>query len=892
MENITTLNMQRFATLLFITTLSILTSTLSFSQSSCSYVLHVDGVTGNDIAGCGAEGTPCASINYGIGEAQSQGLTDVRVRTGSYTEIVDMQTGINLWGGYDATWMQTGTSTINGGYSATLIQYIAVIANGVTGATILSDFTINAPDAATAGKSSYGIHSISSSIVIQNCSIFGGDGSDGSNGTNGVNGIGTALDGANGSNGNAVGSLSCDDNYTPAGAGATGPASTAGGNGGLGGKTDTDCTGFPFSSNGAATGGLQGSNAPLYNFLTWGYLGAGGGTCADGTNGNDGTAFQGGGGNGAPSSNTLSANFWSATTGSTGTLGTNGTGGGGGGGGGACNPNNESGGGGGGGGAGGLRATAGGTGGMSGGNTVAVFGFSSNIQLLNTIIYVGNGGAGGNGGISGIGAAGSSGGNGGIGGGTGAGDGGDGGAGAQGSDSGSGGGGAGGNAYGLYLLNTAATTNALSFNSGTSGAIGLAGSSVNAIGTNGSSGSVTNVTGSNFTNTPTGNFPTSGSCVEIITTDMANPSYCAGDSILLDYNAVGDFIAANVFTAEMSDACGSFAAPVVIGNLTSMTSGAIPSMIPLSTLVGAGYKFRVISSSPIATGSETTVGVAINQLPTVSYAFSGSNPVCFGGQVTVSGTGADTYSWNNGITNAQLFSPAVTGVYIVTGTITATGCSNTDTVTVTVNPVYETTLTEASCGDFTSASGMVYSATGIYNEAFTSVDGCDSTIIYDLTLTFVDTNVTLVDGLFTAVGTGTYQWLDCANGYQAIPGETNQTFIPTINGNYAVEVTNGACSDTSSCTVVDDVSIYEIPVAYWNNIYPNPTNGELTITFVNTQDVIQIEVMNVAGQIVSSERFTDTDKINMNLTGADGVYFIHLLPEGSNRNVIKVIKGN
>ena len=884
--------MQRFSTLPFITVISILTSSVAFSQSSCSYILHVDLSTGSDIVGCGAEAMPCASINYGIGEASSQGLTDVRVRTGSYNEIVDMQTGINLWGGYDATWTQTGTSTIIGGYSLGLTQYIAVRANGLTGGTILSDFTINAPDALIAGKSSYGIHAVASSITIQNCSIFGGDGSNGSNGTDGVNGTGTALGGANGSNGNAVGSLFCDDNYTPGGAGATGPSSTGGGNGGLGGKTDTDCSGFPFGSNGNATGGTQGANAALYNFLTWGYLGAGGGTCTDGVNGNDGTAFNGNGGNGATSSNTLSANFWLATTASAGTLGTNGTGGGGGGGGGACNPNNESGGGGGGGGAGGLRASAAGTGGMSGGNTAAVFAASSSIQLLNTIIYIGNGGDGGNGGISGVGAPGASGGSGGIGGGTGAGNGGNGGDGSAGSESGSGGGGAGGNAYGMFLINTTATTNNVSFNSGTSGAIGLAGTSANAIGTNGASGAVTNVTGSNFTNTPVGNSPVSGTCIEIITIDLANPKYCAGDSIWLDYNAVGDFIAVNIFTAEMSDAFGNFAAPVSIGTLASMTSGSIPSMIPLSTLIGSGYKFRVISSSPIATGSETTVGVEINQLPNVSYAFSGANPVCFGGQVTVSGTGADTYLWNNGVTDSQLFSPAVTGVYIVIGTTSATGCSNSDTVTIAVNPAYASTVTAASCGDYTSGTGIVYTTTGMYDEDFTTIGGCDSTITYDLTVTHVDTSVTLTDGVLIATGIGTYQWLNCTVGFQAIAGETNQTFVPAINGDYAVEVTNGSCADTSSCLTIDDVTIYEIPDAYWNNIYPNPTNGGLTITFANTQEAIRIEVMNVAGQIVSSERFTDTNKIKMNISGAHGVYFIHLVPEGSHRNVIKVIKGN
>ena len=75
--------MKRLANLLLITTLSIFTANGVFAQSSCSYILHVDGAAGSDNIGCGGEGTPCARINYGIGEALSQGLTDGRVKTGT-----------------------------------------------------------------------------------------------------------------------------------------------------------------------------------------------------------------------------------------------------------------------------------------------------------------------------------------------------------------------------------------------------------------------------------------------------------------------------------------------------------------------------------------------------------------------------------------------------------------------------------------------------------------------------------------------------------------------------------------------------------------------------------------------------------------------------------------
>ena len=61
----------------------------------------------------------------------------------------------------------------------------------------------------------------------------------------------------------------------------------------------------------------------------------------------------------------------------------------------------------------------------------------------------------------------------------------------------------------------------------------------------------------------------------------------------------------------------------------------------------------------------------------------------------------------------------------------------------------------------------------------------------------------------------TYQWLDCANNYAVINGETNQSFTATITGYYAVEITiTDACGgvqvDTSSCHLVDYSGIEEL----------------------------------------------------------------------------------
>ncbi len=161
--------MQSISKLLLVTSLLFLSTNISLAQTSCSYIVHVT-TTGTDNVGCGGEGTPCQTINYGINEAISQGIADVRVSNGTYNEIVILQSGINVWGGYDGTWTQTSTTTLNGEYSGTLNQYIAVTANGVLGGVILSDFTINAPNASTSGKSSYGIHivgSVASELIAE-----------------------------------------------------------------------------------------------------------------------------------------------------------------------------------------------------------------------------------------------------------------------------------------------------------------------------------------------------------------------------------------------------------------------------------------------------------------------------------------------------------------------------------------------------------------------------------------------------------------------------------------------------------------------------------------------------------------------------------------------------
>jgi hypothetical protein len=112
----------------------------------------------------------------------------------------------------------------------------------------------------------------------------------------------------------------------------------------------------------------------------------------------------------------------------------------------------------------------------------------------------------------------------------------------------------------------------------------------------------------------------------------------------------------------------------------SATSGSIiitPSVTITYTLIG--YTSNGCQNS-------TTRLMTINPLPTITVISSPTNAtVCNGNTVMLSASGANSYTWSGGITNATAFTPTINATYTVTGT-DANGCQNTAVNSLTVNP--------------------------------------------------------------------------------------------------------------------------------------------------------------------------------------------------------------
>lgn len=272
----------------------------------------------------------------------------------------------------------------------------------------------------------------------------------------------------------------------------------------------------------------------------------------------------------------------------------------------------------------------------------------------------------------------------------------------------------------------------------------------------------------------------------ITTGTMAGSPFCACGSVSVPFTSTGTFTAGNVYTAQLSDASGSFAAPVAIGTLTSTANtGTIVCSIPCSAAAGTAYRIRVVSSTPAITGTDNGVNIVINAqvTPAVTISASPSGAVCSGQAVTftaspTNGGTTPTYQW------------AVNGVDVTgaTGvTFTSSTLANGDVVSVTMT-------SNAAC---TTAPTSTATLTMTVNPSVTP----------SVSITASTTTICTGDAVtFTAAPTngGTtpaYQWQ--VNGVD-VSGATASTFTSTTlaNGdNVSVTMTsNAACASPATAT--------------------------------------------------------------------------------------------
>jgi len=253
--------------------------------------------------------------------------------------------------------------------------------------------------------------------------------------------------------------------------------------------------------------------------------------------------------------------------------------------------------------------------------------------------------------------------------------------------------------------------------------------------------------------------------------------------------------------------------------------------------------------------------------------------------VTVGGNTA-SYT-DNALNSGDVITCALTGNAVCD----TSGTVNSNTLTITVNNVYNTAVSEAICpGETYTFYGTPLHAAGTYSHTLTSVGGCDSTITLTLTLKVLPVPTVGADGNQLSTGSfGSYQWL--LNG-QPAPGINNaQSYTATQSGQYTVTVTNAAGCTATSATYTHGMSGIDESVWSGLSVFPNPTNGVLNIQLPATATGWGATLLNVDGRTLKNITSTHGNLQTLDLGGLPaGIYWLRIQAPDGNLKTVKIVR--
>ena len=242
----------------------------------------------------------------------------------------------------------------------------------------------------------------------------------------------------------------------------------------------------------------------------------------------------------------------------------------------------------------------------------------------------------------------------------------------------------------------------------------------------------------------------------------------------------------------------------------------------VSFVPSVGVNTYTVTGTTNGCSNTATTTITVNALPTVGST-GGGVAICTGSSVTLSGTGATSYSWTGGVTDGSSFSPSI-GVnnYTVTGT-DDNGCTNTATTSVTANAVPTVGFTGG--GAICAGSNATLSGTGATSYSWTggitngvpftpslgvntytvtgTTTGCSNTAVATVTVNAVPTVGSTGGGIAICTGTTATLSGTGAASYSWTGGVVDGVaFAPSAGVNtYTVTGTTSGCSNTATTTI-------------------------------------------------------------------------------------------
>ena len=131
------------------------------------------------------------------------------------------------------------------------------------------------------------------------------------------------------------------------------------------------------------------------------------------------------------------------------------------------------------------------------------------------------------------------------------------------------------------------------------------------------------------------------------------------------------------------------------------------------------------------------------------------------------------------------------------------------------------------------------------------------------------------------------------NNIQSFKAQNNPSLTGIEVDNIAYSTTNWSSIDpqtsfSTSCITHCAVGIEENNLSNLS-LYPNPTNGIITIDLGGVKQDIKVTLTNNLGQVIITEYYISTNFINFDINTPNGIYFLQIKVEGESKT-IKVSK--
>lgn len=287
--------------------------------------------------------------------------------------------------------------------------------------------------------------------------------------------------------------------------------------------------------------------------------------------------------------------------------------------------------------------------------------------------------------------------------------------------------------------------------------------------------------------------------------------------------------------------------------ITLTASGA--AILNWNNGVNNGVSFAPLNSATyIVTGTDAngcsgmdSVRIEVGAIPSVGINLVGNDTICAGTSITLSGTGAGSYSWTSGVNDGQAFVPGSSAQYIVTG-FGQYNCPASDSIWIEVNPLpvvsldlsaIDTVCVTVSAWPLSGGlpAGGVYSGPNVSGANFDPTQA--GTGIHTVTYSYTDNN-------------------GCSN---------------VATGNIFVDACTGMAQTSNS----DEI-----------RFYPNPTAEMLYIENISGMKGT-VELINSIGQRIQVFQISGGERMSINLsTEQTGIYFIKYT--GQAQKLYSVIK--